>query len=175
MDVTCQFVADANYFRTTVERYNRQRPVALWFSVQYGLLAVPLFAAWLYAWRSGQDWAFAVGFLLLLWPLITLGLGQLTKGGIVRRFKSNADFNADVAIVLCDDGIESRGRHSQTKTEWGAYPSAVRYSDGILLVKPGTIRWLPDTAIRSGTSRDATLLVGAKTKLRSVAGGGDGA
>ena len=116
--------------------------------------------------RGGAGFAVVVGLILLAWPLVTLGFVQLTKWGIVQRFRSNSDFDGEVMTVLSEEGIEARGRYSQSTIGWAAYPSAARFSDGILLIKPGAIRWLPDNAIQSGTSQDATSLVEAHTKVR---------
>ena len=168
MSVSYHFVADFSYFRTAVDRYYRQRPVLFWLPVQYGLIALPLFCALLYALTVGASWTLAVAFTLLLWPLVVLAFVQLTKWGIIQRFRGNADFGTDVTTVLSQDGVEVSGRNAQTKLDWDAYPTSVRFADGILLVKAGAIRWLPDIAIESGSPAAATTLVGSKSKLRYI-------
>jgi hypothetical protein len=168
MSVSYHFVADSDYFRTVIDRYYRQRPRLFWLPIQYGLIALPLLCAWLYALVTEASWTLIIAFILLLWPFATLCFVQLTKWGIMQRFRANADFGADVTTVLSESGIDARGRNAHTELAWTAYPTSVRFPDGILLLRAGAIRWLPDSAIQSGSPADATTLVGSKSKLRHV-------
>lgn len=101
--------------------------------------------------------------------LVMFGLVALTKWSILRRYKGRADFGGEATITLSEDGIVGIGRYVEGKWQWGAYPRAVRFSDGILLLRTGVVRWLPDAAIQVGTVEDVTKLVGTKSALRIIA------
>jgi hypothetical protein len=100
--------------------------------------------------------------------LLTASMVALTKISILYRFKRRADFGAEVIVTVAKDAITSSGRHAQGKWGWQAYPRSVRYPDGILLMRRGVIRWLPDAALQEGTPTDATALVQSKTVMKEV-------
>ena len=67
------------------------------------------------------------------------------------------------------DGLVGSGRHVEGKWAWAAYPRAVRYPDGIMLLRTGVIRWLPDSALTVGSPVDATTLARSNSALRELA------
>jgi hypothetical protein len=69
--------------------------------------------------------------------------------------------------MVSSEGLFASGPHVQGKWNWPAYP-AVRYSDGILLLRCGVIRWLPDSALLVGTPTDATAVARSKSVLREL-------
>ena len=168
MEVTYRHRLDAAYFRTLIDRYYRQRPFIFWLPVQFGLVAVMTDTFIL-----GAATSVTVETLVLV---ITVGaaivyLGTyLTKWGIfVLRFTSRADFGKEATVTLSGTGIATRGEHVSGEWGWAAYPKAVRFPDGILLLRRGVIRWLPDSDIREGDAATATALVASKTMMRNVA------
>ena len=108
----------------------------------------------------------AVGVAVIMAVVLTVGMVAVTKIGVLYRFKRRADFGAEVVVTVSEAGIASSGRHAQGSWGWQAYPRSVRYPDGILLLRRGVIRWLPDAALQNGTAADATALVKSKTVLK---------
>ena len=88
--------------------------------------------------------------------------------GIYQRFRYRADFGAEPTVTMSEEGLGASGPHVQGKWDWPAYPSAVRHPDGIMLLRRGVIRWLPDSALLVGTPEDATALVRSKSTLREL-------
>jgi hypothetical protein len=161
MQVKYTLRVDPSYCRTVIDRYYGQLPFLLRLPVQFGILGLVI-AGWC-AWKMNPLTGALVGILVF-------GIGLLaTKAGLLLRFKSRADFGDEVAVTISDSGVEARGNHVQSEWKWAAYPRSVRFSDGILLLRAGVIRWLPDAAIQEGTAEQATSLVGSKSTLRHVA------
>lgn len=159
-----QFRADAAYYRTIIDRYYGQRTFMLRLPVQYGIIALAILGIFLGTRRSPSraSVGIAVGAALLL----TAGMVAATKIGILHRFKRRADFGAETTLTVSREEITSSGRHAQGRWGWQAYPRSVRYPDGILLLRRGVIRWLPDAALQQGTPADATALVKSRTVMR---------
>jgi hypothetical protein len=161
-----KFHADTAYYRTIIDRYYRQRafPLRLW--VQYGILSLAIVGAFLGFKGSFTRTAVGVGLLVVI--LSTAVMAALTKIAVLYRFKGRADFGTETTVTLSREAITSSGRHAEGKWGWQAYPRSVRYPDGILLLRRGVIRWLPDSALQEGTSTDATALVKSKTIMKQV-------
>ena len=51
---------------------------------------------------------------------------------------------------------------------WTVYNRAVHFSDGILLIRKGGIRWLPDAALTEGTAGDAIAIVRSHLPVREL-------
>jgi hypothetical protein len=51
---------------------------------------------------------------------------------------------------------------------WTVYDRAVHFSDGILLIRKGGIRWLPDAALTEGTAGDAIAIVRTHLPVREL-------
>jgi hypothetical protein len=167
MDVTYRHRVDVSFYRTLVDRYYRQRPLPLRPVVQFGVLALTVAALILGA--AHERTPVIVGTSLGVAALILFGGVYLTKLSIIQRFKSRADFGTEATIVLSEAGIASHGAHSEGKWAWAAYPRAVRFPDGILLLRRGVIRWLPNSGIQGGDANAAAALVARKTKMRNIA------
>jgi hypothetical protein len=164
--VLYKFRADAAYYRTIIDRYYGQRAFLLRLPAQYGIISLVIVGAFLGF--KGSFTRTAVGIGILVVVLLTAGMAALTKLGVLYRFKRRADFGAEVIVTVTKDAITSSGRHAEGKWGWQAYPRSVRYPDGILLMRRGVIRWLPDAAIQEGTPVDATALVQSKTVMREI-------
>jgi hypothetical protein len=159
-----QFRADAAYYKTTIDRYYGQRRFLLRLPVQYGI--VSLAALGIYLGNARSLSRADVGIAAVVALLATVGMVTLTKIGTLYRFKRRADFGAETTVTISKQEIASSGHRAQGKWGWQAYPHAVRYPDGILLLRRGVVRWLPDAALRGGTPADATELVKSRTALR---------
>jgi hypothetical protein len=165
--MTYKFSVDASYYRAVTDRYYRQRPFLLRLPVQFGLLSLILTCLFLWTTNSSlRDAVIAAPVIVLL---VLVGGVSLTKHGILWRFRNRADFGTEVTVTLSDAGLAASGPNVKGRWEWAAYPSAVRYADGILLLRRGAIRWLPDGAIQDATPAQATALVQSKTVLKLLA------
>jgi hypothetical protein len=162
MEVTYKFSVDEAYYRTIIARYYQQRPFLFHLEVQFGLLALLIWGVFgLVLGSPFTGLAFAV--------LTFFGGVAVTKWGIFQRFRYRGDFGTQATITMSPDGLVASGHHVQSKSAWAAYPRAVRYSDGILLLRAGVIRWLPDSALTLGSPDDATTLVQSNSALRKLA------
>jgi hypothetical protein len=169
MDIIYKIRTDADYYKTVTDRYYQQRPFLFKLPVQFGLLSLGFVCWYVYAARAtGTSTSDAIVVALIIGALILFGGIFLTKWGIHLRFKRRADYGTEATVTMSEAGIAASGQHVQGKWEWGAYPNAVRFTDGILLYRPGVIRWLPDAAVQGGTPDEATALVGSKTALRRI-------
>ena len=169
MDITYRMVVDPAYCHAIIARYYRQRHFLLWLPVQFALPLVPLVGVWIYGQQINASWSTTVGMLLLVWPVVAIACVYVIKWGILQRLRSKDDFGNEVTMVVSEDGISAHGQHVQGKWAWAAYPRSVRFPDGILLLRRGAIRWLPDSAIQTGDAKEATNLVGSNTVLRHIA------
>ncbi len=167
MKVTYKFVVDAVYYRTLIERYYRQRPLFFRLPVQFGLLALFTSGGFLVGIESPLEIKGPVA--LAFGAMVFFGGVVVTRWGIFQRFRYRADFGADVTVTMSPDGLVATGRHVEGKWAWAAYPRAVRYSDGIMLLRSGVIRWLPDSALMLGSASEATTLVRSNSDLREIA------
>ena len=161
-----KFRADAAYYRTLIDRYYGQRVFLLRLPVQYGIVSMVIVGA--FVGYKGLFTRTAIGMGTLAVALLTSGLVAVTKSSILWRFKRRADFETEAMVTLSRDAISSSGPRAEGKWGWQAYPRSVRYPDGILLMRRGVVRWLPDSALQEGTPADATALVQSKTVLKEV-------
>jgi hypothetical protein len=169
MSVTYSYVGDTAYFNALMARYYRQRSWAIRPIGQFTVLTIPFALAFIYAWVSKAPWL--QGATCALGAMIVCGvLGVLLiRVGVLARLKRGPASGAAIAATLSDEGLHFVAPHSETRYKWAAYPRSVRYSDGILLLQPGVICWLPDGALTAGTADAATELIRAHTKFRMVA------
>lgn len=167
MDVTYNFTLDAPYYRTLIDRYYQQRPFPLRLKTQFGVLA--LIFAGIFLSAVTATLRFKVGIALIIAALVFFGGVALTKWGVYQRLSHRADFGTEAKVTMSEVGLIGSGAHAEGKWSWAAYPRAVRYSDGIMLLRRGVIRWLPDSALVAGTPSDATALARSKSALRDLA------
>ena len=169
MAVTYRVRADQAYFTTLMQRFWQQRPVALRPVVQFTVLPIVVAACCLLAPWRGVDPVMlrimAVGLALLVGP----GAYVLTRSLLLQRFRGSASFGSETLFKLSDEGISINGPLARGDMKWQLYPRAVRFPDGIMLVRPRVVCWLPDSALTGSSSLDATALVESHTQLRHVA------
>lgn len=166
MDITYKILIDTGYYRTVINRYYRQRPFIFWPPVQFGLVSL-VSASWL-LWALQAPWINKIAAALIIAAVLFVGGVFLTKWGILQRYMHRAEFGSEATVALSAAGIVANGPHIQGKWEWAAYPHSVRFLDGILLLRPGAIRWLPDAAIQGGTVDESIALIASKTDLRRI-------
>jgi hypothetical protein len=166
MDVIYKFRADSSYYRALIDRYYQQRPLLFRLTTQFGIVA--LFFACGLIWGLVAPLGYKVGVALPIGALIFFGGTALTKWGVYRRMRRRTDFGTEATVTMSAAGLVGSGAQSEGKWSWAAYPQAVRFSDGIMLLRRGVIRWLPDSAIVLGTPADSTALVRSKSALREL-------
>ena len=166
MQINYQYRCDVEYFRTVIDRQYQQGPWWLRLPVQFGvvgLLCAAPFAATAETSMAGR----IVSFIVIFSLVFALGI-LATRQGLMMKFRRGPGFGTEVTVSLSDTGVEVYGHQSRSKLEWPTYPNAIRFSDGILLKRPRSIRWLPDSAIVAGSATEATNLVASKALLRYV-------
>jgi hypothetical protein len=166
MDVTYKFRADSKYYRTMIDRYYQQRPIPFRLTIQFGLVAL-VFAGG-FVWAVVAPLGLKVGIGLLIGALVFFGGVALTKWGVYQRMRRRLDFNTEASVTMSASGLVGSGARAEGKWSWAAYPRAVRYPDGIMLLRRGVIRWLPDSGIVAGTATEATALARSKSALRDL-------
>lgn len=159
-----KYRADAAHYRAVIDRFYAQRAFLLRLPAQYAIVSLAIVGAFLGF--KGSFTRITVGIGAVVVAVLTASMVALTKFGILHRFKRRADFGAETTVTLSKEAIASSGRHAEGKWGWQAFPRSVRYPDGILLMRRGVIRWLPDSALQEGTPADATALVQSKTVMK---------
>jgi hypothetical protein len=165
MQVVYQYRGNVEYFKDVIDRQYRQGPWLLKLPVQFGIVGVVLaacVATTVHASTVAQGAVFVVTFGLV----VILGIWA-TKQGLMMKFKRRPGFDSEVTLTLSEAGV-AFGNNAQPTLDWSTYPSTVRFPDGILLKRPGSIRWLPDSAITTGTAAEATDLIASKTPIRYI-------
>jgi len=161
-----QWRYDAPYYRAVIDRYYRQLPFLLHLPTQFTLLWILLSAGcWALLDVSLADltrWAFPVGVLAV--P----GLVWLTKKAIFLKYRSRPSFGTDACYTLTDSGGRIQQVAGDSRFPWSTFTRAVRFSDGILLLRRGVARWLPDESLVSGSVDDVLTLVKAKLPTRVI-------
>jgi hypothetical protein len=155
---------DAAYYSTVVDRYYKQLPHIRHPPIQYTLLW--LGGAVLFSVLSGSPTLEFAGWALLIGAVGVPGLVVLTKQGIVLRYRLRPSFGTHADFLLSEAGITICQKSLHGTYPWTAYSRAVRFPDGILLLKSGAIRWLPDYALQSGTVNEAVTLVRSRMPIR---------
>jgi len=170
MLATYRFVVNGDYWRTERKRYERQRPFALRRNIMPVLallsLAFGFFMLWLQDNESASNLAPKV---LGIAFLITFLLETLRVVTNLRIQKRLSKATSETLCTLSEEGVSIQQEIAQTKLAWSYYLRAVRYADGLLLMRGMTRLWLPDSALDGATPKEATDLVQSKTKLRHVA------
>jgi hypothetical protein len=166
MQVGYQYRCNVEYFRAVIDRQYRQGPWLLRLPVQFSIVGAVL-AACTVATVHTSIVAEAALFAVIFGLVVAIGVWA-TKQGLMKKFRSRPGFGSEVTIALSNAGVAFGSNDTQPALEWSAYPNAVRFSDGILLKRPGSIRWLPDSAITAGSAADATDLIASKTSLRYI-------
>lgn len=165
MQVGYQYRGNVEYFEAVIDRQYQQGPWLLRLPVQFGIVGAVL-AAGMATTVHTSMMAQGVVFVVTFGLVVTLGI-WVTKQGLMMKFKRSPGFGSEVTLTLSEAGV-ALGNNPQPTLAWSTYPSAVRFPDGILLKRPGSIRWLPDSAIIGGTAAEATALIASKTLIRYI-------
>lgn len=162
-----QYVFDAPYCRKVISRFYRQRPFYLKLHYQFAAIAAIVLLAW-YSTRvtpqSPKTLLIAVSSAA---AAVLIGI-FLVRASVMTKLRGTKEFGKEVTIALSEEGLEAIGPNGHSVVKWKAYPKSVRFRDGILLLRGGVIRWLPDSAIAEGTVQEAWALIQSKTTSRSI-------
>ena len=157
---------DATYYRAVTDRYYQQQPFVLHLPTQFTLLWLLLVAVWWGSTDIGLTelvvWALPVGAIAI--PALVF----VTKKGIFLKYRFRPSFDSEACYTLSDSGGTIEQKSGAAGFPWTMYRRAVRFSDGILLVQKGAIRWLPDESLATGSVDEVTALVRSKLPLRVI-------
>jgi hypothetical protein len=92
---------------------------------------------------------------------------SLVKRGVILRYRVRPTFGAETTFRMGDNEVVITGPGAG-RFLWTVYDRAVHFSDGILLVRKGGIRWLPDAALTEGTPSDAIAIVRTHLPVREL-------
>ena len=170
MPATYRFVPNADYFFTRRRRFQQQGPFLLRPSMRPLIAIAPLLLGWLALWVFAPDVEAEVRSTFVGAAAFLVG-GLAVIQVIFRwRIKANESKFKELTYTLSNEGVFVHDSLSESKLSWGAYPSTVRFADGILLVRTRFFSvWLPDAALQGATPQEVTALVQSKTQLRHVA------
>jgi len=158
---------DAGYYAAVVDRYYRQLPFVLHLPSQFTLLW--LLGVLLFSWVTGESIKEFAGWALLIGAVAIPLLVVRTKLGIrlKYRLRARSGFGTETSYSMAETGVTITGT-GQGTFAWSVYSRAIRFSDGLLLMRKGAVRWLPDTALESGSVVEATSLVSSRLPMRLI-------
>jgi hypothetical protein len=168
MTYTYGLVLDKPYFRTMIARYYQQRPLLLRPAWQFALAGAVLIVALPFVPFEGDRVGFFLGMAFLYGLFAVAGLAVI-RVFVFQKFKYTSYFGKDSSCALRDEGLRVSGPSREHLTEWSNFRSAVRYPDGIMLLRRGVIWWLPDAALQGASPEDVSRFLGTKTAVRNVA------
>lgn len=155
---------DASYYATVIDRYYQQLPFVLQLPTQFTLLWLigigTYFAMTHAALRDFAGWALAIGAIGI--PALVV----LTKRAILLKYRLRLSFGTEASYSLADAGVSIQAKSVHGTYPWSEYSRAVRFSDGMLLLRNGAMRWLPDSALQRGTVEEALALVRSHLPMR---------
>ncbi len=167
MTIDYKWRYDARYYAAVVDRYYRQLPFVLHLPSQFTLLW--LLGVLLFSWVTGESIKEFAGWALLIGAVAIPSLVVLTKLGIrlKYRLRARSGFGTETSYSMAETGVTITGT-GQGTFAWSVYSRAIRFSDGLLLMRKGAVRWLPDTALESGSVVEATSLVSSRLPMRLI-------
>ena len=167
MTIDYRWRYDARYYAAVVDRYYRQLPFVLHLPSQFTLLW--LLGVLLFSWVTGESIKEFAGWALLIGAVAIPSLVVLTKLGIrlKYRLRARSGFGTETSYSMAETGVTITGT-GQGTFAWSVYSRAIRFSDGLLLMRKGAVRWLPDTALESGSVVEATSLVSSRLPMRLI-------
>jgi hypothetical protein len=167
MKIEYKWQYDVNYYAAVVDRYYQQLPFFLHLPSQFTLLW--LLGVIMFSWATGEAFRDFAGWAVLIGAIgIPAGV-VLTKLGIrlKYRLRRRSGFGSETSYSMAETGITITGT-GQGTFAWSVYSRAVRFPDGIFLVRKGAVRWLPDAALKSGTVKEAMVLVSSQLPTRTI-------
>jgi hypothetical protein len=153
MTITYLLKSDPAYYRTVMARYYQQKSFFGRLPVQFSILAMPYVAAMIYAWITNASWKYLATYAGTAMIVLCIAAIYLTKALIQRRLLRGKDAGVETTLTIAEEGLTFSNSHGNGTFNWSVYPRSVRFPDGILLLRQGAIRWLPDSALQDAASR----------------------
>ncbi len=164
MAIRYEWRGDEVYYSTVFDRYYTQVPLLFRLRSQaiviWIILTGPLLLIEDVDLQAKAIWlALATGFAFAYTTLI--------RWGITLKYRLRPSFGSETTFTMNANEVIVTGIGAG-HFPWTVYRRAVRFSDGILLTRPGAIRWLPDRALTAGTAGDALEIGRQKMPLRDL-------
>jgi hypothetical protein len=155
--------SDDRYYTTVVKNQYRQLPLLLRLRSQAIMIWIVLSGIAL-SWDldSRAKWVF-----LAFITVFSCVFSPLVKRLIVLKYRLRPTFGAETTFSMLDNEVVITGPGAG-RFLWTIYDRAVHFSDGILLVRKGGIRWLPDAALTVGTPGEAIAIVRTHLPVREL-------
>jgi hypothetical protein len=163
MGIQYAWHGDDNYYATVVKNQYRQLPLPLRLHSQAIILWIVLSGFTVASDFSGATkWTF-----LAFISAFACVFPSLVKYGIILKYRLRPSFGAETTFNMGKDEVVITGPGAG-RFPWTVYQRAVYFSDGILLVRRGGIRWLPNAALIEGTPGDAIAIVRTHLPVREL-------
>ena len=170
MNATYRFTPDVRYYYASRWRYERQLPFLLRKKEQSLLTVGPILILWLVVRVVDPELEKAVRYLFIYGFVLYVIVFAAIEGALYWRIKANESKFTEITFTLSEEGVSASDAMAQSKIAWGAYPCAVRFCDGLMLLRTRLHRvWLPDSALHGATPDEVTKLVESKVRLQHVA------
>jgi hypothetical protein len=170
MNATYRFTPDVRYYYQSRRRFERQRPFFSRQPVGSLLSVFPIVVVWFALWLAAPELEAAVRYLFLYGFAIYAVALIAIQGLLYWRIKVNASKVAELTFALSEEGISASHATAQSTIAWETWPRAVRFRDGMMLLRTRFHRvWLPDSALQGATPDEVTQLVQSKVRLQHVA------
>jgi hypothetical protein len=169
MTLHYKYLFDSAYCKVVIARFYGQRPLLLRLPVQFAIPVIMVMWIWSSWQKVDASWPNVIGLIAAGVAVIAAGV-FLVKIGVLRRLRRISEFGLEVTITLSAQGLTASSSNGGREYAWSTYPRSVRYADGILLMRGGAIRWLPDASLQEGSAEQATDLIRGKTKMTDLRG-----
>ena len=169
MTLHYKYLFDSAYCKVVIARFYRQRPLLLRLPVQFAIPVIIVMWIWSSWQKVDASWPHVIALTAAGVAVIAAGV-FFVRIGVLRRLKRISEFGLEVTLTISAQGLTVSSSNGGREYVWSAYPRSVRYADGILLMRGGAIRWLPDASLQDGSAEQATDQVRGKTKMRDLRG-----
>jgi hypothetical protein len=164
MAIRYEWRGDQRYYSTVVDRYYKQAP--LLFHLRFQAIVIWIILTGPLLLIEDVDLQTKVIWLALA-TAFAFAFTTLIRWGITLKYRLRPSFGSKTTFTMNADEVVVTGVGAG-HFPWAVYRRAVRFSDGILLARPGAIRWLPDHALTEGTTSEALEIVRQKMPLRDL-------
>jgi hypothetical protein len=164
MSIRYEWHGDERYNATVIDRYYAQVPFLLRLRSQATVIWIVFTGPLLFIEDVNLE---AKGIWLVFATALAFAFAPFVRRGILLKYRLRPSFGSQTSFVMNANEVVLTGVGSG-HFPWTVYKRAVRFSDGILLARPGAIRWLPDTALAEGTASEALEIVREKMPLRDL-------
>jgi len=178
MTYTYELRLDEPYFRTMIQRYYRQRPMLLRPLWQLALLGGLILAVSVWVPFEGSRVGFTLALLVLYCVAAAVALAVL-RALAFQTYRYSSYFGGTSLCQISGLGLHIAGAWPEHTVDWAAFKSAVRFPDGMMLLRLVPERalgglkysacWLPDAALREANPSDVDRYVRTKVRVRDVA------